>query len=453
MLMPVLGRRIGEVRRRRRDHPRRVTATSRVLRYYDHVFPVRPGTEDLPLAELLDRQYYRLAYWRVGRRGAELPALLRRRHPGRRPGRGREVFDATHARAARAGRRGHASTACASTTRTAWPTRAATCAGCAERDRRRVGRGREDPRGRRGAAGRLAVRRHDRLRRAAARRRRCSSTPTAERPLTALYAELTGEPADFDAGRRARPSASSSSTACTPRSHRLVEVAAAHLPRRTSAARPHPARPARGAGRAAGRVPGLPRLRRARRAGRRTTSRADRRRRGGRRAATRLPEDRHGTLDLRAASWPSATSGRGPHRDEFVVRFQQTCGPVMAKGVEDTAFYRWLRLPALNEVGGDPAHFGVTPDGVPRVVRARQQRSLAGRDDHAVHPRHQAQPRTSGPGSPCSSELPERVGRAGAPAGARDGRGVPAARRSTRNTEYLLWQTLVGAWPIDAEPR
>ena len=34
----------------------------------------------------------------------------------------------------------------------------------------------------------------------------------------------------------------------------------------------------------------------------------------------------------------------------------------MAKGVEDTAFYRWLRLTSLNEVGGDPAHFGVTVD-------------------------------------------------------------------------------------------
>ncbi|MEP6650976.1 MAG: malto-oligosyltrehalose synthase, partial [Lapillicoccus sp.] len=42
----------------------------------------------------------------------------------------------------------------------------------------------------------------------------------------------------------------------------------------------------------------------------------------------------------------------GPAIDDLVVRFQQTCGPVMAKGVEDTAFYRWLRLSALNEVGG-----------------------------------------------------------------------------------------------------
>ena len=65
MLMPVLGRRIGEVVAdgeitldRDGDEP--------LLRYFDHVFPVRPGTEDLPMDELLDRQFYRLAHWRVG---------------------------------------------------------------------------------------------------------------------------------------------------------------------------------------------------------------------------------------------------------------------------------------------------------------------------------------------------------------------------------------------------
>ncbi len=48
-----------------------------------------------------------------------------------------------------------------------------------------------------------------------------------------------------------------------------------------------------------------------------------------------------------------------PGFEEFVVRFQQQTGPVMAKGVEDTAFYRYFRLTALNEVGGDPARFGL----------------------------------------------------------------------------------------------
>src|SRR5256886_16323047 len=49
----------------------------------------------------------------------------------------------------------------------------------------------------------------------------------------------------------------------------------------------------------------------------------------------------------------------GPDENELVMRFQQLTGPVMAKGVEDTAFYSFNRLVALNEVGGDPSRFGV----------------------------------------------------------------------------------------------
>ncbi|HEY0415058.1 MAG TPA: malto-oligosyltrehalose synthase [Gaiellaceae bacterium] len=49
-----------------------------------------------------------------------------------------------------------------------------------------------------------------------------------------------------------------------------------------------------------------------------------------------------------------------PGHEDFVVRFQQTTGPVMAKGVEDTAFYRYFRLSALNEVGGNPDRFGMS---------------------------------------------------------------------------------------------
>ncbi|SHF51179.1 maltooligosyl trehalose synthase [Jatrophihabitans endophyticus] len=58
--------------------------------------------------------------------------------------------------------------------------------------------------------------------------------------------------------------------------------------------------------------------------------------------------------------------------DELAVRFQQTSGAVMAKGVEDTAFYRYTRFVALNEVGGDPAHFGLGLD----AFHAAQQRRL-----------------------------------------------------------------------------
>src|SRR5690606_37928319 len=48
-------------------------------------------------------------------------------------------------------------------------------------------------------------------------------------------------------------------------------------------------------------------------------------------------------------------------REAFVTRFQQTTGPVTAKGVEDTAFYRQVKLASLNEVGGEPNRFGHAP--------------------------------------------------------------------------------------------
>jgi (1->4)-alpha-D-glucan 1-alpha-D-glucosylmutase len=55
------------------------------------------------------------------------------------------------------------------------------------------------------------------------------------------------------------------------------------------------------------------------------------------------------------------------------LRFQQTSGMVMAKGVEDSAFYRWSRLTSLTEVGADPAQFSVEPAGFHDAMRARQQ--------------------------------------------------------------------------------
>ncbi|NUR76038.1 MAG: malto-oligosyltrehalose synthase [Thermoleophilia bacterium] len=61
-----------------------------------------------------------------------------------------------------------------------------------------------------------------------------------------------------------------------------------------------------------------------------------------------------------------------PGHEEFIVRFQQLTGPVMAKGVEDTAFYRYFRLAALNEVGGNPGRFGI---GVDRFHEANAKRA------------------------------------------------------------------------------
>ena len=75
--------------------------------------------------------------------------------------------------------------------------------------------------------------------------------------------------------------------------------------------------------------------------------------------------------------------------DAFVVRFQQTTPPVHAKGVEDTAFYRWNRFVALNEVGGDPARFSLSVADFHAANLARPPARPA-RDDDA---RHEAQRR------------------------------------------------------------
>src|SRR5438477_220583 len=61
----------------------------------------------------------------------------------------------------------------------------------------------------------------------------------------------------------------------------------------------------------------------------------------------------------------------------FVGKFQQVTAPVMAKGLEDTAFYVYNRLVSLNEVGGDPGQFGVAADAFHRHNQARRRRPYA----------------------------------------------------------------------------
>ena len=113
-----------------------------------------------------------------------------------------------------------------------------------------------------------------------------------------------------------------------------------------------------------------------------------------------------------------------------MVRFQQTCGPVMAKGIEDTAFYRWLRLAALNEVGGDPAHLGVTAGRAARVVQrassATWPDAMTTLSTHDTKRSEDVRARLA-----VLSELPEEWASPGHRLARHDGRG-PAARRWTR---------------------
>ena len=59
------------------------------------------------------------------------------------------------------------------------------------------------------------------------------------------------------------------------------------------------------------------------------------------------------------------------------MRFQQTCGPAMAKAIEDTAYYRYVRLVGLNEVGGDPTRVGVSAGDFHAFAQGLLERSPA----------------------------------------------------------------------------
>jgi (1->4)-alpha-D-glucan 1-alpha-D-glucosylmutase len=130
---------------------------------------------------------------------------------------------------------------------------------------------------------------------------------------------------------------------------------------------------------------------------------------------------------------------------DLVVRFQQVCGPVMAKGIEDTTFYRWHRLIALDEVGGDPRALDA-PDAEALHVWAREQ--------SAAHPRGLTTLSTH------DTNRSEDV-RARLLAIAEDLEGWDAAWAAVRHeaaehhvdepTAYLLFQTLLGAWPLGEE--
>ena len=139
---------------------------------------------------------------------------------------------------------------------------------------------------------------------------------------------------------------------------------------------------------------------------------------------------------------------RGPLESELVMRFQQFTGAVRAKGVEDTAFYRYLRLVSLNEVGGDPALFGVSVDEFHRANAAGAERWPAQMLASSTHDTKRGEdvrlrihllsemPRAWSAAVDRWAALTERHRRDGV---------------TDRATQWLLFQTLVGAWPIELE--
>jgi (1->4)-alpha-D-glucan 1-alpha-D-glucosylmutase len=138
----------------------------------------------------------------------------------------------------------------------------------------------------------------------------------------------------------------------------------------------------------------------------------------------------------------------GRPENELALRFQQTSGSVMAKGVEDTLFYAYNRFAALNEVGGDPGRFGVSVqefhDAMERAGR-EHPRSMLATSTHDTKRSEDVRARLA-----VLSEVPERwiaaVRRWSALNERHHRAGMP-----DRNMEYLLYQTLVGAWPMNVE--
>ena len=153
-------------------------------------------------------------------------------------------------------------------------------------------------------------------------------------------------------------------------------------------------------------------------------------------------------LLLKRASYISEAT-----RDEhmrFVGKFQQVTSPVTAKGVEDTALYHYNRLVSLNEVGGEPEVFGTTSNLMHAWLQRRAERwphALSATSTHDTKRSEDVRARLN-----VLSELPgawkqatSRWARIN-----RRGRSIVDDQSSpSRNDEYLLYQTLLGTWPLE----
>ena len=138
---------------------------------------------------------------------------------------------------------------------------------------------------------------------------------------------------------------------------------------------------------------------------------------------------------------------------EFAMRFQQFSAPVAAKGVEDTALYRFNRLVSLNEVGGDPEQFGIGVRAfhAASVDRARRwPHTMLATSTHDNKRSEDVRARID-----AVSEMPA-AWRAMLRRWSTMNRSrkveVDEAAAPSRNDEYLLYQTLVGTYPVDDVP-
>ncbi len=127
---------------------------------------------------------------------------------------------------------------------------------------------------------------------------------------------------------------------------------------------------------------------------------------------------------------------------EAATRFEQTSGPVMAKGVEDSAYYRWARFVMLNEVGGDPARFGSTVEEFHDAQQRRAERKPESMTTLSTHDTKRSEDTRARLavlaelGAEWADLVRELLTRHPLP---------------DRPLAHLVWQNLVGAWPLSRE--
>jgi len=157
----------------------------------------------------------------------------------------------------------------------------------------------------------------------------------------------------------------------------------------------------------------------------------------------------HGLLSGRLIAKPDCGFNRTSVL-RLAMKLQQYSGPVMAKGLEDTAFYRYNRFIALNEVGGEPERFGLSASAFHRsnAVRARRwPHAMLATSTHDTKRGEDTRARLA-----VLADLPEEWSRQvqGWSRLLRARRGdVENSAPPDRNDEYLLYQLLVGSWPME----
>jgi (1->4)-alpha-D-glucan 1-alpha-D-glucosylmutase len=143
-----------------------------------------------------------------------------------------------------------------------------------------------------------------------------------------------------------------------------------------------------------------------------------------------------------------ALRSRGGLETEFLLRFQQFTSPVMAKGVEDTAFYCFNRMIGMNEVGSAPGNNGIDIQAFHDYcakMQATHPLTMTTLSTHDTKRADDVRARLA-----VLTEIPSRW-KSTVVRWSRANAGFRSGKHPDKNTEYFLYQTLAGAWPIDKE--